>query len=136
MDNKILKQRIRGIQDDMRRLSNDMFALETSNYKDYPENFLELSLDTAVRAEKIACKLRHLIGDYGIVKRESLMKRVAESQGIEVKREGEIFMITIPRYTAMLFRNSYNTNKSRSTHGILELFNRFSFCSMASSRET
>jgi len=97
MDEHILKQRIHTLQDDILRLNNAMFALEASNYKNYPENFLELSFDTAVRAEKIACKLRHLIGEYGSVKREPLMERIAESHGMKVNQDGEIIVITIPR---------------------------------------
>jgi len=33
-----------GIQDDIKRLEGAAFALEASNYRQYPENFLELSL--------------------------------------------------------------------------------------------
>ena len=90
-------KRIHGIQDDIRRLENAVFALEASNYRQYPENFLELSLDTAVRAERLACKLRHLIGDYGQNQMVPLMERAAGAQGIAVAREGGTLAITIPR---------------------------------------
>ncbi|MCL2105677.1 MAG: DUF6100 family protein [Oscillospiraceae bacterium] len=90
-------KRLHGIQDDIRRLQSAAFALGASNYRDYPENFLELSLDTAVRAEKLACKLRHLIGDYGQIQRAPLMERVADAQGVTVAREGDALAITIPR---------------------------------------
>ena len=89
--------RMHRIQDDIKRLQGAAFALEISNYRQYPENFLELSLDTAVRAEKIACKFRHLIGDYGSVKKELLMERVAEAHGITIEQDGETLMVTIPR---------------------------------------
>ena len=97
MDEHVLKQRIHSLQDDILRLNNAMFALEASNYKNYPENFLEFSLNTAVRAEKIACKLRHLIGEYGTIKRELLMERVSEAHGINVSHDGEAIVITLPR---------------------------------------
>jgi len=58
---------------------------------------LEFSLDTAVRAEKIACKLRHLIGEYGMVKRELLMERISEAHGMDVRQDGDAIVITIPR---------------------------------------
>ena len=97
MNEQQFHSRMHGIQDDIHRLENAAFALEASNYRDYPENFLELSLDTAVRAEKLACKLRHLIGDYGMVQKAPVMERVAEAQGIMVAREGDTLVITIPR---------------------------------------
>ena len=106
MDERILKQRIHGIQDDIRRLNNATFALEASNYKNYPENFLEFSLDTVARAEKIACKLRHLIGDYGTANREILMERIAETHGIEIRREDDTICIPRPLPKATRHRSS------------------------------
>ncbi|MDR1630770.1 MAG: DUF6100 family protein [Oscillospiraceae bacterium] len=97
MDEHILKTRLHDIQDDILRLNNAAFALEASNYKNYPDNFLEFSLDTAVRAEKIACKLRSLIGGYGSVKKDLLMERIEEAHGITVGQDGEIIVVTIPR---------------------------------------
>ena len=105
MNEQILKQRIHGIQDDIMRLNNAVFALEASNYKNYPDNFLEFSLDTVVRAEKLACKLRHIIGEYGIIRKELLMERIAESHDITVDREGEIIVVTIPRLLPKLKKN-------------------------------
>jgi hypothetical protein len=97
MNEQQFHSRMHGIQDDLHRLQNAAFALEASNYRQYPENFLELSLDTAVRAEKLACKFRHLIGDYGTVRKEPLMEHVAGAHGITITWEGETLMVTIPR---------------------------------------
>jgi len=97
MDEQQFHKRMQIILDDINRLNNAAFALEASNYRQYPENFLELSLDTTVRAERLACKFRHLVGDCGTVRKEPLMERVAEAHGIEVAREGGILAVTIPR---------------------------------------
>ena len=97
MNEQQFHSRMHGIQDDLQRLQGAAFALEASNYRQYPENFLELSLDTAVRAERIACKFRHLIGDYGTIRKELLMERIAGAHGIKVAREGETLAVTIPR---------------------------------------
>ena len=53
----------------------------------YPDNFLEISLDTAVRAERIACKMRHLIGAYGTVKPSALMGQAVDAQGITIQED-------------------------------------------------
>ena len=44
MNEQHFHSRMHGIQDDIKRLEGAAFALEASNYRQYPENFLELSL--------------------------------------------------------------------------------------------
>ena len=83
MERKIISHRIGSILDDISRLSNALYAMDTTDIQRYPDNYEVLSTDAALRAEKIACRLRHLIyssttirkGDYltsaGIVSRYS-----------------------------------------------------------------
>jgi hypothetical protein len=97
MNEQIFKKKINSLQDDMRRLNNAIFTLAASNYKHYPENFLKYSLDTAIRAEKLACKFRHIVSEYGMVKREPLMERVVEAHDMKIWQDGETIVITIPR---------------------------------------
>ncbi len=97
MDEQELNKRIGIIQDEIIRLNNAAMAMGAYNIRKYPDNFLEFSLQTAVRAEKLACKLRHLIGAYGTVKPQELMQQIAEAQGIEISEDNGMVLIKIPR---------------------------------------
>ena len=61
MERKIISHRIGSILDDISRLSNALYAMDTTDIQRYPDNYEVLSTDAALRAEKIACRLRHLI---------------------------------------------------------------------------
>ena len=61
MDRKLISHRIGSILDDISRLSNALYALDTTDIQRYPDNYETLSIDAALRAERIACRLRHLI---------------------------------------------------------------------------
>lgn len=61
MDRKLISHRIGSILDDISRLSNALYALDTTDIQRYPDNYETLSTDAALRAERIACRLRHLI---------------------------------------------------------------------------
>lgn len=97
MDELVFNNRLQGIQDEIIRLNNAVMAMGAYNIQKYPDSFLEFSLDTAVRAEKLACRLRHLIGAYGMVKPPVLMEHVSEAQNIQISDENGIVLIKIPR---------------------------------------
>lgn len=97
MDDQIFTTRMQSIHDDILRLNNAAFAMEASNRMSYPDKFLEFSIDTAIRAERIACKFRHLIGQYGMIRKEPLMERIAESHGISISENDRIITVSIPR---------------------------------------
>jgi hypothetical protein len=96
MNEQKLRQKIRNIGGDVLGLSNALYTLESLNFKLYPNNFAEHSLDTAMKAEKIACRLRHLIGECGMIRREYLMKQVADAHGITVEQSEKVITITLP----------------------------------------
>ena len=58
MDRKLISHRIGSILDDISRLSNALYALDTTDIQRYPDNYETLSTDAALRAERIACRLR------------------------------------------------------------------------------
>jgi len=93
MDKKSLAQRIGLINKDTNRLKNAISILEKSSNDDY----LEASLDMANKAEKIACKLRQILLDLGVISKDELMEMVVNNHDIRVHRNGEILEITIPR---------------------------------------
>ena len=59
MDRKLISRRIGSILDDISRLSNVLYAMDTTDIQRYPDNYEILSTDAALRAERIACRLRH-----------------------------------------------------------------------------
>ena len=54
MDRKLISHRIGSILDDISRLSNALYALDTTDIQRYPDNYETLSIDAALRAERIA----------------------------------------------------------------------------------
>ena len=53
MERKIISHRIGSILDDISRLSNALYAMDTTDIQRYPDNYEVLSTDAALRAEKI-----------------------------------------------------------------------------------
>ena len=71
MERKIISKRIGSILDDLSRLNNALYAMDTTDIQRYPDNYEVLSMDAALRAESVACRLRHLIyASTGIKKAE------------------------------------------------------------------
>ena len=99
MDEQLYAARLREIQQEILQLNNATYAMAAYDKQRYPENFLEISLDTAVRAERIACKMRHLIGAYGTVKPSALMGQAIDAQGITIQEDETncTVVISIPR---------------------------------------
>ena len=71
MNRSAISQRISSVLDDIQRLNSTLYAMNTTDIQRYPENYEILSTDAALRAETIACRLRHLIyASTGIKKSE------------------------------------------------------------------
>jgi len=96
LERKHLSQQIGQILDDLSRLTNTLYAMGTSDIQRYPDNYEVLSTDAALRAEKIACELRHLIFSTGGTKKAEYHGLACEVHGIEVLYESEILEVTLP----------------------------------------
>lgn len=96
MDRAVLSQRLTSILSDMNRLTNTLYALNMADIQRYPENYEVLSTDAALRAEKIACRLRHLIYSTTSIKKDEYLSSASVMQGIEIQYEDGIFEITLP----------------------------------------
>lgn len=96
MERKIISQRIAEILDDIPRLSNALYAMDTTDIQRYPDNYEVLSTDAALRAERIACRLRGLIYATTSICKEDYLVRAAEAHGIEIGYEDGIMEITLP----------------------------------------
>ncbi len=96
MNRAILSQRITSILGDLNRLTNALYAMNTTDIQRYPDNYEVLSTDAALRAENIACRLRHLIYSTTNIKKEEYLTSAAVMQGIVVEEKEGILEITLP----------------------------------------
>jgi hypothetical protein len=62
----------------------------------YPDNYEILSMDAALRGEKIACRLRSLIYSSTRIKKEEYLNSAGVIHGIEIKYDNGIMEITLP----------------------------------------
>ena len=96
MNRAILSQRISSILDDIQRLNSVLFAMNTTDIQRYPDNYETLSIDAALRAEQIACRLRHLIFATTQTQKEDYLPSAASMMGILVEMNGDVMEITLP----------------------------------------
>lgn len=96
MNRSVISQRITSILDDIQRLSSALYAMNTTDIQRYPENYEILSTDAALRAEQIACRLRHLVYASTNIKKQEYLTSAATMQGIDIQQRGGIFEITLP----------------------------------------
>ena len=96
MNRAILSQRITSILADLNRLTNALYAMNTTDIQRYPDNYEVLSTDAALRAENIACRLRHLIYSTTNIKKEEYLTSAAVMQGIRVEENDGVLEITLP----------------------------------------
>lgn len=96
MDRADLSRRISSILSEVTRLTNALCALNITDIKRYPENYEVLSTDAVHRAERITCRLRHLVYLTTKIKKEDYLVTAADIQGIEIEHTDGILNITLP----------------------------------------
>ena len=96
MDRKLISRRIGSILDDISRLSNALYAMDTTDIQRYPDNYETLSTDAALRAERIACRLRHLIYSSTTIRKGDYLKSASVMHGITITYENEVLAVTLP----------------------------------------
>ena len=97
MDRKMISAQVGEILDSLSRLHNNICAMDTMDIQRYPENYEVISTEAALRAERIACRLRNLLSaSTGVPKKEYLLK-AGEEHGIEIGYADGIFEVTLPR---------------------------------------
>lgn len=84
------------METEIQKLGNTVFALKTTDIQTYPENYGDLSMNAALRAERIACQLRNLVCLAAPEKRSSYLKESADAQGIKIDLDGDLVSITLP----------------------------------------
>ena len=96
MNRAILSQRISSILDDIHRLNNALYAMNTTDIQRYPDNYETLSTDAALRAEQIACRLRHILYATTNVQKGDYLTSAALMMGIDIQYTDGIMEITLP----------------------------------------
>lgn len=61
MERTVLSKQISEILDALVRLGGGVYSMDLTDLQRYPENYEALSTDAALRAEKVVCRLRHLL---------------------------------------------------------------------------
>lgn len=89
-------QRLQGVEDEINKLSNILFALKTTDLQKYSANYEELSTDAALRAERIACQLRNLVYITDYSSKSTYMKLAVDAHEIQIIQENGILSITLP----------------------------------------
>ena len=96
MNRAIISQRISSILSEIERLNSALYAMNTTDIQRYPDNYEVLSTDAALRAERITCRLRHLIYSTTSIKKEEYLSSAGTMQGIEIQDNGGTHEITLP----------------------------------------
>lgn len=96
MNRFTLSARLSRIQEEIPKLSNTISAMKITDTDAYGKNYEELSLDAALRAEKIACSLRNLIFAANLIEKPVLMEKTAEIQEIEIHHTNDHVEIILP----------------------------------------
>lgn len=96
MNRAIISQRITSILAEIERLNNALYAMNTTDIQRYPDNYEVLSTDAALRAERITCRLRHLIYATTSIKKEEYLRSAETMQGIEISENAGILEIKLP----------------------------------------
>lgn len=96
MERQDISRHIGGILDDLSRLSNTLYAMDTTDIQRYPDNYVILSTDAALRGEKIACRLRHLLYGSTVVKKPEYLNSAGNMLGITIQNQNGVMEITLP----------------------------------------
>ena len=96
MDRKLISHRIGAVLNDISRLSNALYAMDTTDIQRYPDNYETLSTDAALRAERIACQLRHLIYSSTTIRKGEYLQSASVLHGISIKYKNSVLTVTLP----------------------------------------
>lgn len=96
MDKHTLSSRLSRIEEELHKLANTINALRITNTDTYGKNYEALSLDAAVRAERIACALRNVIYAANLVSKPVLMEKTAQAHELSIVHTEHSVTITLP----------------------------------------
>jgi len=97
MDRQVLLRKIMKAGDEVRRLEQDLIALQSVDIVGYPDNYSNLSQQAAIKAEFITRKVRELVYNTTNIAWSELLESAANELGIIVEYDSDgVVDITIP----------------------------------------
>lgn len=93
---KNLYQRLLNLEDEILKLNNMVHALKATDIQQYQQNYEELSTNAALRAERIACRMRGVVYIADTPNKADYMALAAKAQGIHIESEHDILIIQMP----------------------------------------
>ena len=91
-----LYARIQNIETEIFHLSNSIFTLKNTDIARQPDNFQSLSMNAALRSERIACRMRNLVLATEATGKSEYMAQVQETQGIHLSFDNGIMRLQLP----------------------------------------
>lgn len=122
MDRFTLSSRLSRIEEEIPKLKNTISAMKITNTGVYGKNYEELSLDAALRAERIACSLRNLIYATNLINKPKLMDAVSKEHGIEITHSDDRVVITLPGLLPKRTKRTNTTFLTDPLHASLESY--------------
>lgn len=96
MDRQVLLRKIMSAGDEIRRLQQDIIALQSIDIVNYPENYSGLSHQAAIRSEIITNKLRGLVYATTNITKAEYLQNAADEMEIRITETGGIVEIELP----------------------------------------
>lgn len=120
MNTPTFRTRISDVEDELSRLASTLAALKITDTTSYAQNYEELSIDAALRAERIACSLRNLIYAVNSVPKTTLMRQTASLQGIAIRHTPDMVEIRLPGLLPKRTRYRNTTYLTDPLHNALQ----------------
>lgn len=89
-------QRLQGIENELEKIRNILFALKATDIQKYGANYESLCTDAALRAERITCQLRNLVYITNNTRKSEYLRLAVNAHDIKVSQEHGILSITLP----------------------------------------
>ena len=96
MERKEILKRINKIDSDITQIKKALKTISETDYDSFPAVYEQLTIETAIRSEMIACKFRHIIYATLNVAKPELMKKVSGTHGIEMSYADDVFTVILP----------------------------------------
>ena len=108
-DLKIIYQQLMDIEEELHKLLNVLHALKSTDLRTYGKKYEELSMNAALRSERIACRLRNLALGTEAPWKTDYLKLAAVAHGISISMADGVLSVTVP---GLLPKRKLHTNSS------------------------
>lgn len=96
MEKQDLSSRTNRLRAEVRRLDADLIAIELADVKRFPENYSEMTINAALKSERLTCSLRNLVYAGSGAKKAEYLSQAAVAQGVSIESTQNSIYITLP----------------------------------------